>query len=198
MKGRYKNICAVVLAGGKCTRYKGENKAFLKIDDETFYDRTISLLRNIFEEIVVITNDPDDFPKDNIPKYQDIIKNIGPLGGIHTALSNAGEFDAIFIVAVDMPYLDEDTIRKITKNFLEQDIDILIPKIGDNIEPLSAIYSIKILARLNEYLKATNNFSIRSFLKVVNTTFFELDATQDNKKSFYNINSPLDYEEHMN
>ncbi len=197
MKERFKNICGVILAGGKGSRYEGKNKAFLKIEDKTFYNKTISLLETIFDELIVITNSSDEFPKDNILKYQDIIKDIGPLGGIHTALSYAKGFDAIFIVAVDMPFLNEDIIRDMVIAFNQQDTDILVPLIGKNIEPLSAIYSLSIFERLNEYLNSTNNFSIRCFFNMVNTKFFELEASVINKKSFFNINSQLDYNEYI-
>lgn len=198
MKDRYKNICGVVLAGGKSSRYKGKNKAFLGIEKETFYDKTIRILEYIFEEIIVITNTTEGFPDDKIPKYNDIIKDIGPLGGIHSALTNAKGFDAIFIVAVDMPFLNEEIIRAMAKSFNEQEIDILIPLVGSNIEPLSAIYSKNIEEKLNEYLRTTNNFSIRSFFKKANTKFFEIEATEMNKKAFFNINSQDDYNAHMN
>jgi len=198
VKGKYKNICGVILAGGKCSRYEGKNKAFLQVKDVTFYNKTTRLLENIFEEVIVITNHSDDFPNDNIPKYQDIRKNIGPLGGIHSALSNTKSTDAIFIVAIDMPFLNEDVIRKMLEAYTQQEVDILIPIIGNNIEPLSAIYSINILEKLNEYLNTTNNFSIRSFFKIVNTKFFELETNVFNKKSFININSQDDYDKYIN
>lgn len=198
MKTKFKNICGVVLAGGKCSRYEGENKAFLKIEKETFYDKTTHLLANIFDEVIVITNSTDGFPVDNIPKYKDIIKDIGPLGGIHTALTNAKGVEAIFIVAVDMPFLNGDIIREMTTTFNRQKMDILIPKVGHHIEPLSAIYSVNILEKLSEYLNTTSNYSIRSFFKKVDTKFFELKGTFINKKSFFNINSQDDYDAHIN
>ncbi len=197
MKNKYKNICGIVLAGGKNSRYKGKDKTFLKIEQQTFYDKIIHILGNIFDELIVITNSPDDFPKDNIPKHEDIIKDIGPLGGIHTALSKAKGADAIFIVAIDMPFINEEIIRKMATIFTQQDVDILIPKIKNNIEPLHAIYSTGILEKLNDYLKTTNVFSIRSFFKNINTKFFELEDTLINKRFFLNINSQDDYDKYI-
>ena len=75
MKKKFNTICGVVLAGGKCSRYKGKNKAFLQIEEETFYDKSIRILQNVFEKIITITNCTDGFPDNNIPKYNDIIKS---------------------------------------------------------------------------------------------------------------------------
>jgi len=191
---RFKNICGVVLAGGKCSRYEGKNKAFLEIEEETFYDKSLRILGNIFEDIIVITNCTDGFPDDKIPKYADIIKDIGPLGGIHSALSNSKDAKAIFIIASDMPCINEDIIREMTKTFLKQKVDILIPRIDNNLEPLFAIYSKKILLSLNDYLKTTKVFSIRSFFKKANTAYFDIEATEKNRQAFLNINSQNDYD----
>lgn len=197
MNSKSENICGVILAGGKCSRYKGKNKAFLKINEITFYDKTKHLLKDLFEEIIIITNCIENFPDDKIPKHQDFVKEIGPLGGIHTALLNARNFDAVFIVAIDMPFLTAEIIHNIISVYNQKKSDILIPIIDGNLEPLTAIYSLNIFNKLNEYLKSTDNFSIRSFFKQVNTEFVELEATPSNKKAFCNINSQSEYDKYI-
>lgn len=193
MKEKYKNICGVILAGGKATRYKGQNKALLKIDQETFYNRTSTLLSTIFEDVIVITNKASDFPEDNFLKYADLIKEIGPLGGIHSALTNAPVCEAVFVVAVDMPFISEAIIREICDAYQNNKKDILIPIIKQDKEPLAAVYSKNILGKLNTYLKETSDYSIRSFLKIVNTEYYTLISNTVNIKSFSNINTENDY-----
>lgn len=188
------SISAVILAGGKSSRYDGKNKAFLKMDQHTFYHRTISLLEEIFEEIIVITNNPHEFPEDNISKFPDIIKEIGPLGGIHSALTNAKNTNAIFVVAADMPFLSKEIISIMITEFKQQKSDILIPRIENRNEPLHAIYSSKILGKLNNFLQSSSDYSIKSFFKHVNTAWFDLEAHDDIKKAFVNINSQEDYD----
>lgn len=197
MEDRHKNITGVILAGGKSTRYNGIAKAFLKINQQTFYSNTVQILDAIFEKTIVVTNRPEDFPQDRVPKHKDLIKDIGPLGGIYTALSKSERAEAIFVIAADMPFINKFIIRDMIKAFNCDKPDILIPKIENNIEPLMAIYSIHILEKLNNYLNTTTNFSIRSFLDKVNTQFFELDNSKTNRKSFYNINSQEDYEKYI-
>jgi len=196
-KERVKDISGVIMAGGKCTRYNGKNKAFLKIHHQTFYEKTVQILDLIFEKMLVITNQPEDFPQDSLPKYKDIIKDIGPLGGIYTALSKADGVEAVFIFAGDMPFVNELIIRNMIDIFKQEKPDILIPKINNNIEPLLAIYSIRILKNLDNYLKTTTNFSVRSFIKMMNSQYFELNASDINKQAFININSPEDYEKYI-
>jgi len=182
------------LAGGKSSRYDGKNKAFLKIDQHTFYHRTISVLEKIFEEIIVITNNPHEFPKDNISKFPDIFKERGPLGGIHSALTNVKKTDAVFIVAADMPFINKEIISKMITEFKQTKSDILIPRIENRNEPLHAIYSSKILGKLNNFMQSSSDYSIKSFFKHVNTAWFDLEAHDDIKKAFVNINSQNDYD----
>jgi len=198
MENKDKNIAGVVLSGGKNSRYFGKNKSLLKIEKQTFYDKIVNVLKNNFDDLIVISNSPESLPKDNIPKHKDIIKDIGPIGGIHSALSNAEDVIAVFIVAADMPFINENIIQQMTNFYTNHDIDILIPKIDENIEPMFAIYSTSILDKLNEYLNTTKVYSIRSFFKHVNTKYFEIEAIPDNIKAFININCQEDYEKYVN
>lgn len=191
---KYTKIGGVVLAGGKCTRYGGRNKAFLEVGRETFYDRTLKVMSAIFKEMIVITNTKEHFPDDAIPKYADIFQNIGPLGGIHSALAHFKQVEAIFIVAVDMPFLNPQTIQEMVQAFNTSNSDILIPMLDGKIEPMAAIYSKNILTTLDAYLKSSDNYSIRSFFDRVNTQFYTLEITERNRQFFYNINSPKDFE----
>lgn len=193
MKEKYKNICGVILAGGKATRYKGQNKAFLKIDQETFYKKASALLSDIFEDVIVITNKPVDFPDDSISKYPDIFTEIGPLGGIHSALTNALSCEAVFVMAVDMPFISEPVIREICDTYNSSKKEIVVPVIKKDIEPLAAVYSKSILIKLTETITQKKKYSIRNFFNLVNTHYCVLDSNPNTVKSFANINSESDY-----
>ena len=60
----------------------------------------------IFKEVILVTNSPEDYVlfENECRIIPDIIKDKGPLGGIHSALSNTAK-KAVFFVACDMPYL---------------------------------------------------------------------------------------------
>ncbi|MBU1721082.1 MAG: molybdenum cofactor guanylyltransferase, partial [Bacteroidetes bacterium] len=117
---KYNNITSVILAGGKNSRYNGSPKALLEIDGETLYKTAVDKLGKIFNTVVLITNTPEIFPDDACLKYCDIIKNIGPLGGIHSALVNIHNQEAIFVTAADMPFLNDKIIRTIVNSYIAQ------------------------------------------------------------------------------
>ena len=52
-----KDMTGIILAGGKNSRM-GVNKAFLPIDGIRLIEKTLDIYRQIFNEIIIVTNDP--------------------------------------------------------------------------------------------------------------------------------------------
>ncbi|MBI4646333.1 MAG: molybdenum cofactor guanylyltransferase [Bacteroidia bacterium] len=193
MTTKYNNISCAILAGGKSTRIGGINKAFIKIDNEYIIDRIIKTLNKIFRQIIIVTNSPSDFKKikNKCSIIPDTIKEIGPLGGIYSALSFS-KSDAIFFVACDMPYINQRVIEKIISAYNQNNCDAVVPSIGSYIEPLFSVYNKKILSDLSEYIENTDDFSIRRFLKSINVHYLEFKDNVFYKKVFTNINTVED------
>jgi molybdopterin-guanine dinucleotide biosynthesis protein A len=188
-----KNIAGVVLAGGKNSRYNGFDKSFLKKGNSTFIEHTISTFRELFHEIIIITNQPETYNFIEAIKSQDLIKDIGPLGGIYTALKVTTQ-PAIFVVSCDMPYLDHTMIKQLTKEFDTTTHDILMPCVEGDIEPLHAIYSTSIISAIEKNIKE-KKFAIRDVFPLVRIKYVDLPSTPSNKKYFTNVNSPADFEQ---
>ena len=70
----YDDITAIILSGGKSTRM-GTNKSFLKIGDKTVIERMRDLLQSIFKDVILITNEPDDYKFFGLPIYVDIFRH---------------------------------------------------------------------------------------------------------------------------
>jgi len=56
----YKDITGIILSGGKSTRM-GDNKSLLKIGELTIIERVRILMKSLFDEVILITNDPADY-----------------------------------------------------------------------------------------------------------------------------------------
>ena len=104
------NISCAINAGGKALRMKGATKAFIEINNKTIIDHNIEILNNIFDEILIITNDKSNFEKyKNYGIYSDDYIDIGPIAGIHSSLKNT-LFDAVFIISSDLPFISKSII----------------------------------------------------------------------------------------
>lgn len=186
------NISAVILAGGVNKRFNGITKANIVINGKTIILRIIETLNDIFEEIIIVTNTPEEFKEfTNCKLVRDHFIKTGPLGGIHAALK-ASSKGALFIFAGDMPLLDKKIIIKQLEFYNNQKCDILVPLLNNYIEPLHAIYNVSIVNTLEDYLTRDNNNAVREFLKKVNVCYQQLEDSEEAKNAFTNINFPSD------
>lgn len=183
-------ISAAILAGGANKRFNGKTKANIQISGVRIITRAIKTLYDIFNDIIIVTNTPEEFKTcQQFTIVPDKIKNVGPLGGIHAALS-AAKHEAVFVFASDMPCLSGDLIKEHIEFYLKHKCDAAIPTIKKSIEPLHAIYNKRIEDQLFDFLGTADKYSVETFLSQVNTKYHKLADTDQNRKAFININTP--------
>jgi molybdopterin-guanine dinucleotide biosynthesis protein A len=189
---RKEKISCAVLAGGKGKRLNGENKALLKIGERDNLSNIIDLSQDLFDEILLITNQPEKYIEFTEFKiYTDIIREVGPLGGIHSALTHSTN-ETVFFLPCDMPFLSSDLIRKEIRAFSEHHCDVLIPRMGELIEPLHSIFKVELKDELEKHIKSTSNFAIRHFFDKADVFYWDIDDNDQNRKAFFNINTHHD------
>ncbi len=185
-------ISGIILAGGAGRRFHGMTKPKILIEGRTIISRITDVINDIFDEIIIVTNSPGEFYEHTGYRIiNDRILNIGPLGGIDAAL-NATSGEAIFIFAGDMPLLDKKIIISQIDFYNSIKCDVLIPRIGEYIEPLHAIYNISVMKPLKAYLAKNNDYAVRDFIKLLDVKYMQLEESDENKNAFTNINSPED------
>jgi len=187
-----KNISGVILAGGAGKRFNGSIKPKIIVEGKTIISRILESFDGLFDEIIIVTNTPDEFYGFSSCKITgDQFVDRGPLGGIHAALKMTVS-EAIFVVAGDMPYLRKDLILRQIESFEKGNCQVLIPKINNFIEPLHGIYSKSILNRLEEYLLNNSDNAIYKFISLTDVGYMEIGDSEDSSKAFTNINYPSD------
>ena len=184
-------VSGVILAGGKSRRY-GKNKALVNIDGIPLIQRVLRVMEALFPSVVLITNTPETYAFLNIPMHEDIIKGLGPLGGIFTGLSVIPE-NAGFFVACDMPSLNGDLIRylaAVRKNF-----DVVVPNISEQFEALHALYTKNCLPEIEQLIHSGAYQTIRLFqhVSVRYVKEVEIRRFDPELRSFSNINRPGEF-----
>ena len=189
------NIAGVILAGGQNTRIGGKSKAFIQLNDTSFLNLITSTIEQLFNDIIIVTNNPQDYSgiKNNYSIITDKIKGIGPLGGIYSALYHCSA-EAIFVVPCDMPYLNKQVIEQEIDVYNRSVCEALIPRMGSFIEPLHAIYKKSTFSILQSLLNETQDYSIRTFLKLINVQYMEVEDNKSTRQAFTNINTHEDFE----
>ncbi len=147
---------AIILAGGKSSRM-GFDKQLLKIDERRLMDNLAHKLSKEFDEIIIVTNRPELYIGLSHIITMDILKDKGPLGGIHAGLVKSSSKYA-FVVACDMPNINMEYVR-FMKSKTKLDSFGSVTKFGQWVEPFSSFYSIELIQYIEKYL-ATNRRSI--------------------------------------
>lgn len=193
---RNSDITAAILAGGLNNRFGGKSKALTLIEGRRIIDREISVLREIFDEILIVTNTPEQLNGiSGCIIVSDIFKKVGPIAGIHAAMKSSGR-KSIFVFASDMPFLKGELISEQVNYSLIHEADAIIPDINGSTEPLHGIYQNYLLSKLEEYLSCGDNYSMRGFLDKIKVNLFRPEITDEILKAFTNINTRDDAEKY--
>lgn len=107
---RIGDCTGVLVAGGQARRLGGAAKGFLRVKGVPIAARSLALFRDLFDEVLVVANDPGPWLALGAPVVPDAIPGKGAPGGLHAALRNA-RTGWIFAAACDMPFLSEGPIR---------------------------------------------------------------------------------------
>jgi molybdopterin-guanine dinucleotide biosynthesis protein A len=107
---RIPDCTGALVAGGKAVRLGGLAKGALRSGGEAIAARTLRLFRALFEEVLVVANDPAPYLGLGARTVADAIAGKGAPGGVHAALA-AAPTGWVFAAGCDMPFLSEAAIR---------------------------------------------------------------------------------------
>jgi molybdopterin-guanine dinucleotide biosynthesis protein A len=188
IKSGHKGITGIVLAGGKSNRY-GRNKALVEMNGIRLIERVIGVMELLFEHLLIVTNTPQDYAYLKLPMVEDLIKGLGPLGGIFTGLQTISD-EAGFFVACDMPFLNGELIHHMAD--VMEDFDAVVPKVDWKIETLHAIYTKSCIPAIKELID-NRDYQIFNFFQKVRIRYLSKDEIRGfdpELRCFFNINRP--------
>lgn len=194
-------IAGLILAGGRNTRMGGKDKSRIPVNGAPLIHSIAVLLQSLFSEVILVSNRPDlqrDLPG-RVVIASDLYKGRGPLGGLHSGLIHTNA-EAVFCVACDMPSLNRRLIERQIDEFhsaLDRGYEILIPRIGELIEPLHGIYLTKLEPLVREICSGQRGYSIRLLLGQARTCYWDLEDRPHHRSAFFNLNTPKDLKAHL-
>lgn len=187
------HVSAIALAGGQSKRL-GADKSLLKIDNEWLLQRILAALATLSDDVFVVANDAQKLDHLQVPIVPDVRPGIGPLGGIYAGLQHMRHGRGLF-VACDMPFLNLQLLRYMI--LLSADFDVVIPRVGENVEPLHAVYSRACAQPIADLLNRQGRRVIGFFhqVRVRYVEPQEIETFDPQHLSFFNINTPEDLEQ---
>ena len=175
----------------------GYDKALETVGNKSLLQRVISCVSPLGSDIILVTArelttiQSIDYPKLRV--VTDIYPGKGPLVGIYTGLVTSTLFYNL-VVASDMPFLNQALLRYMIQ--LSTNFDIVVPRVGNLVEPLHAVYTKSCSAPIEQIIKQ-GKLSVNKLFSLVRVRYVEAEEIErfDPKHlSFFNINTKADLE----
>jgi molybdenum cofactor guanylyltransferase len=187
------SLSAVILAGGDSKRM-GTNKALLRLEGKNLIDHVFYKLNDIFSEIIIVTDRPDEFAYLPARLTGDIFvqEEKNALRGIHAGLTVCANQSA-FVSGCDMPFLSLPLIKYMSGFAL--DFDAVVPRVGDYNQPLFAFYNKTALNLITTRLE-NKKFKIVDLYPELKTKEIDEETIRvydPHFLSFSNINTKEDF-----
>ena len=178
--------CTVILlAGGKSSRM-GTNKALLEIEGETVISRIVREAERLGGELLLVTNQPEEYGTLQLSHVSDIRKGMGPLAGLEAGLM-ASKTEHNLLLACDLPFFQAETGERLLK-FLNQ-YELAIPLTEGRCHPLCAAYRKSLLPKVQKALDSGQR-RMASLLDAANAKLVE----GEDPRVFFNMNTMQDYQ----
>lgn len=176
-----------ILAGGKSSRM-GMDKGLIAFHEKTIVQHVMEQMNPAVDKLVIVSNNAD-YKKFGPEVIEDVIKNIGPAGGIHAALNHT-DTNHNFIVSCDMPFITASSIEFVIHHSFQS--QITVPVFHKKMEPMFGIYSKECLTKWHELIQ-NGIIKLRDLLSHFSKRELNVDDNPlFNDSLFININTQDD------
>jgi molybdopterin-guanine dinucleotide biosynthesis protein A len=185
-----------IQAGGE-SRRMGQDKALMPFLGRPLIQRVVDRLSPIADEVLVTTNNPEDYRFLGLPLFPDLKPGRGALGGLYTALSSASG-EAVAVVACDMPFASALLIEAARRLLVGEEADVVIPDSGGGMEPMHAVYRRETCLPAIESAIEADKWRLISWFPQVKVRVLQPDEIKEydpHRLAFWNLNTPEEFAE---
>ena len=197
----HNNILGTVLAGGKSQRF-GEDKSQVKLGDKLLIDYILSEIIDEFNEVLVVSNNQINFKESKkISLIEDFKKDLGPLGGVLTAMKwvkdNNKDYQWISTFPVDTPFFKNQILKDFLNKINIDEGKLFFIKSNNTRHNIFGLWSIDLMDKLEEDLDKgerkvevwANSIGVKNInMKFENKDpFFNINTKEDLKKAIENL-----------
>jgi len=197
------NILGVVLAGGKSQRF-GKDKSQVKLQGKLLIDYMLTEIVDEFNETLIISNNPINYMKSNkISITKDFQLNLGPLGGVLTAMKWIKEknknYKWISTFPTDTPFFTKEELKIFYKKININESKLFFIKNQNTRHNIFGLWSLDLMEKLEaDLLKGERKVEVWADsigVKIVNIDykkpdpFFNINTEEDLKKAIKIMNN---------
>ena len=191
----HSKILGTVLAGGKSVRL-GMDKSQVKLADKLLIDYILSEIIEEFKEILIVANNSIDFQKSNkISVIEDFKKDLGPLGGVFTAMKwikdNNKDYQWVSTFPTDSPFFKNKILKDFFNEIHPGESKLFFIKSNNTRHNIFGLWSLELMNKLEEDLNKGER-KVEVWANSVGVKVINMDFVKDDP--FFNINTKEDLE----
>ena len=191
----HNNILGTVLAGGKSQRF-GEDKSQVKLGDKLLIDYILSEIIDEFNEVLVVSNNLINFKySKKISLIKDFKKDLGPLGGVLTAMKwakdNNKDYQWISTFPTDTPFFKNQILKDFHDKINLKNGKLFFIKSNNTRHNIFGLWSIDLADKLEKDLE-NGDRKVEDWANKVGVNIIDMQFEKNDP--FFNINTKEDLE----
>jgi len=195
LKMDHSKILGVVLAGGKSLRF-GEDKSQVKLNNKSLIDHILSEILTEFKELLIVSNNSIKFNKSKkISIISDFKNNLGPLGGVLTAMKwikdNNKDYQWISTFPTDTPFFKNQILKDFHDQINLKNGKLFFIKSNNTRHNIFGLWSIDLADKLEKDLE-NGDRKVEDWANKVGVNIIDMQFEKNDP--FFNINTKEDLE----
>ena len=195
LKMDHSKILGVVLAGGKSLRF-GEDKSQVKLNNKSLIDHILSEILTEFKELLIVSNNSIEFNKsEKISIISDFKNNLGPLGGVLTAMKwikdNNKDYQWISTFPTDTPFFKNQILKDFYYKINLKNGKLFFIKSNNTRHNIFGLWSIDLADKLEKDLE-NGDRKVEDWANKVGVNIIDMQFEKNDP--FFNINTKEDLE----
>ena len=195
LKMDHSKILGVVLAGGKSLRF-GEDKSQVKLNNKSLIDHILSEILTEFKELLIVSNNSIKFNKSKkISIIGDFKNNLGPLGGVLTAMKwikdNNKDYQWISTFPTDTPFFKNQILKDFHDQINLKNGKLFFIKSNNTRHNIFGLWSIDLADKLEKDLE-NGDRKVEDWANKVGVNIIDMQFEKNDP--FFNINTKEDLE----
>ena len=191
----HSKILGVVLAGGKSLRF-GEDKSQVKLNNKSLIDHILSEILTEFKELLIVSNNSIKFKKsEKISIIGDFKNNLGPLGGVLTAMKwikdNNKDYQWISTFPTDTPFFKNQILKDFHDKINLKNGKLFFIKSNNTRHNIFGLWSIDLADKLEKDLE-NGDRKVEDWANKVGVNIIDMQFEKNDP--FFNINTKEDLE----
>ena len=191
----HSKILGVVLAGGKSLRF-GEDKSQVKLNNKSLIDHILSEILTEFKELLIVSNNSIKFNKSKkISIIGDFKNNLGPLGGVLTAMKwikdNNKDYQWISTFPTDTPFFKNQILKDFHDKINLKNGKLFFIKSNNTRHNIFGLWSIDLADKLEKDLE-NGDRKVEDWANKVGVNIIDMQFEKNDP--FFNINTKEDLE----